>query len=292
MDGALQNILLAVGGLLIGLSAGFFAARQRAAARSVAKETASETKQLPVVADNQRFFDEVLAEGTIRPIQLAQLFPGVERVAVEIGAIDPDTEHANHTDMLYVCAIARHVKARRIFEFGTYLGRTTYHLARGEAVERVYTLDLDPKGEHVAQLKLGQAVRAVLDRDLQGHFYRGTPYAERVMQLHEDSRKFDVGPYRQGIDFLFIDAGHSYEMIANDTKLAMQMLKPGGVIVWHDFAPKGQEVVSFGRDLARDKPLFWIEDTSLLVYVDGVDSRMFAAKLPPYARSVLKPGVP
>lgn len=117
------------------------------------------------------FFVDTLTEARIRPLQLAQVFPGIEHQTVEIGAIDPDTSHSNQVDMLYVCAIARHQQAMRIFEFGTYLGRTTYHLALGPAANRVFTLDLDPAGPYPDGLKIGRAVRAVHERDLQGTFY-------------------------------------------------------------------------------------------------------------------------
>ena len=66
------------------------------------------------------------------------------------------------------------------------------------------------------------------------------------------------------------------------------MLKPGGVIVWHDFAPKGRDVVVFARELSRTRPLFWVSDTSLLVYVDGVSPMAFDAPVPVHDRTVIK----
>ena len=63
----------------------------------------------------------------------------------------------------------------------------------------------------------------------------------------------------------------------------------GGVVVWHDFAPKGRDVVLFAREFSRTRPLFWVVDTSLLVYVDGVDSLAYDAPLPVYDRSLIKP---
>ncbi len=239
--------------------------------------------------EERDYFIETLAEGRIRPLQLAQVFPGIEAQAVEIGVIDPETKHPNHVDMLYVCAMARHLRARRIFEFGTYLGRTTYHLALAPGIEQVFTLDLRPAGEYPGDLKIGRAVRAVHDRGLQGHFYQGTDAAQRVVQLHGDSRTFDYGPYAGRMDFVFVDGGHTYDLVANDTQRALTLIRPGGVIVWHDFAPKGRDVARLGREFARDRPLFWISDTSLLVYVDGVDALAHDAPTPIYARSVIKP---
>jgi predicted O-methyltransferase YrrM len=273
-------------------------AAMREASRSLAvcvaalpgRAAGAEAPVPPAVAqalEERELFVDVLHDGRIRPLSLPRLFPGIEQVAVPIGAIDPDTAHPNHVDMLYVCAIARHVRARRIFEFGTYLGRTTYHLALGSDVERVWTLDLDPAADH-SRLKLGRAVRTVHERGLQGHFFRDQPCAAKVTQLHGDSRTFDFSPYRGQADLVFVDGGHTYDLVVNDTQQALAMLRPGGIIVWHDFAPKGRDVVRFAREFAQTRGLFWVDDTSLLVLVDGLDPQRYDAPVPVYDRSVIK----
>jgi predicted O-methyltransferase YrrM len=239
--------------------------------------------------EERDFFVETLSEGRIRVLQLAQLFPGIEAEAVPLGAIDPDTKHPNQVDMLYVCAIARHRRARRIFEFGTYLGRTTYHLALGKHARDVFTLDLDPAADYTGILKIGRAVKAVHERGLQGHFFQGTAAAGKIRQLHGDSRTFDYAPYAGSMDLVFVDGGHTYEMVVNDTDRAMRLMNKGGVVIWHDFAPKGRDVAAFAREFARARPVFWIEDTSLLVYIDGVDATTFDAPAPAWSRTVIKP---
>lgn len=238
--------------------------------------------------EERAFFAETLAEGRIRILQLGQVFPGIEAESVPVGAIDPDTKHPNQVDMLYVCAIAQQRRARRIFEFGTFLGRTTYHLALGKDAHEVFTLDLDPAADHTA-LRIGRAVTAVHERGLQGHFFKGTPAAAKVTQLHGDSRTFDYAPYARSMDLVFVDGGHSYDMVVNDTQHAMRLVTRGGVVIWHDFAPKGRDVAAFAREFARERPLFWIEHTSLLVYIDGVDAMTVKAAVPVWSRTVIKP---
>lgn len=233
-------------------------------------------------------FGKVNSQSRVRELQLAQIFQGIEHQQVETGAIDPDTKHPNHVDMLYVCAIARHIGARRIFEFGTYLGRTTYHLARAGNQPTVFTLDLDPALPKAEDMKLGRAVRSVLEQNLQGHFFRHSSVAGRVVQLHGDSRTFDFSPYHGTIDFVFIDAGHTYEFVANDTAHALKMLRPSGVIVWHDYASKSPGVVSLAQEFSQKRPLFWVASTSLLVFVDGVDAMAHSPAVPKYARALLK----
>lgn len=234
-------------------------------------------------------FIHTLNNSFIRPLQLAEIFPGIEKQSIEIGAIDPDTSHLNHVDMLYVCAIARHIQARTLFEFGTYLGRTTYHLAMGSEVENVFTLDLDPSLTHAKEMKLGRAVKAVHQRGLQGYFFQNQACASRIIQLHGDSRTFDYSSYYKKMDFIFIDGGHTYDLVVNDTHQAFNMLKAGGVVIWHDFAPKSPDVVTFAKHFSISQPLFWIRETSLLVYIDGIHAMDYKAPTSLYARSVLKP---
>jgi len=34
---------------------------------------------------------------------------------------------------------------------------------------------------------------------------------------------------------VFVDAGHTYRYVKSDTEKALKMLRPGGVILWHDY---------------------------------------------------------
>src|SRR5579871_5440585 len=45
-------------------------------------------------------------------------------------------------EMITLCAIARHTRAGRIVEFGTFDGLTTWHLAANCPDARVWTIDL------------------------------------------------------------------------------------------------------------------------------------------------------
>ena len=41
------------------------------------------------------------------------------------------------------------------------------------------------------------------------------------------------------MDLIFIDADHTYNAVVNDSNKAMEMLRPGGVLVWHDYTVVG-----------------------------------------------------
>ena len=83
----------------------------------------------------------------VRRLCLAEMFRDIESLEVPIGAVNELGGHPNKVDLLFVAAIAAHRKAKRIFEFGTYTGRTTYHLARATPESRVWTLNMPPEDD-------------------------------------------------------------------------------------------------------------------------------------------------
>ena len=60
-------------------------------------------------------------------------------------------------------------------------------------------------------------------------------------------QRFDAEP----VDFLFIDGDHSYEGVSRDFALYSSLVRPGGLVAFHDVAPR----VSAGTGV----PQFWNE---------------------------------
>jgi predicted O-methyltransferase YrrM len=212
--------------------------------------------------EQQLRFTFLAEQSNIKDVYLAELFDGIEKVFVPIGAINEETGHANHVDLLYVIAIARYLQCRNVFEFGTYLGRTAYHLTYATEGAVVTTLNLLPEQDTRVAPYLGT-------------YFHGTDREPFIKQILCDSRDFDTTPYRKKMDFIFVDGDHSYEIVKNDTAKAFDMLSPGGVIIWHDYAPKSPEVVTFFREFTQRQALFRIRNTCLLVHLDGIDPMTF-----------------
>ena len=55
------------------------------------------------------------------------------------------------------------------------------------------------------------------------------------------------------LDFLFLDGDHSYEGVKKDFKMYSPLVKKGGIIAFHDIAPKGIP------ELTGGVPKFWQE---------------------------------
>jgi hypothetical protein len=57
----------------------------------------------------------------------------------------------------------------------------------------------------------------------------------RITQLFGDSAQFDFSSYSGSCSLVFVDGSHSYEYVVADTRSAMDLARPGGVILWHDY---------------------------------------------------------
>lgn len=205
--------------------------------------------------------EQLLQEGRFRDLYLSEIWKDIEKLEVSIGCINEASQHTNHINLLYVVAVAKHLRAKQIFEFGTWLGKTTYHLAGATDETHVVTLDLPPdqaaSGAH------------------QGHFFKTSDRSSRITALELDARDFDASGYEGAMDFVFIDGDHSYEGVKSDTENALRMLKPGGTVIWDDCDGKNPDVLRYLRDFSRERAVFLIRNTCLAAYREGVDALTF-----------------
>ncbi len=191
------------------------------------------------------------------------VWPGLGASAVTVRPFLGRFCNVKRYELLVLCAVAQHTRARRLFEFGTFDGLTTWHLAANtEPESRVWTLDLPP--DHPARAYAGHD-RTVgkIHGVAVGSRFADTPEADRIHQLYGDSLDFDPEPYRNTVDFCFIDASHEYEHVRRDTANALTMVRPGGTIFWHDYSRWWPGVQKCLDDLSRELRVFRVFDTAL-----------------------------
>jgi predicted O-methyltransferase YrrM len=71
-----------------------------------------------------------------------------------------------------------------------------------------------------------------------GWRYRAAGYTKRVRQILVDSTKWDSSPFADGFfDSILIDGGHATDVVISDTRKSLRLLRPGGLLLWHDFCP-------------------------------------------------------
>lgn len=199
----------------------------------------------------------------------------------------------------------RQHQPRRHLEFGTWQGFGTC-LCLEASPATVWTLNL-PQGETKADgswaysERLAEGDRAPAWSEKQifgsketgpivyhrtdadgfiGRLYRERGLGSRVCQIYADSREWDPSAYPTDFfDSALIDGGHDALTLINDTRKALAVLRPGGLILWHDFCPvpeirtrfeSVQGVTSGISSLLPElhtamQDLFWIDPSWILV---------------------------
>ncbi|MCA9265145.1 MAG: class I SAM-dependent methyltransferase [Planctomycetales bacterium] len=163
-------------------------------------------------------------------------------------------------------------RSLRMFEFGTCTGRTTYAWAVNspeDAAITTLTLREDDRGDYqpAAGDKAQDTKHALQESRFQSFYYSDSAVEYKVEQLFGDSKQLDITPWRESCDLIFIDGSHAYSYVVNDTDKALQMVRPGGLVLWHDY--RGKQVPGVYRainDLAQRLPLRRIPGTSLVMY--------------------------
>jgi hypothetical protein len=120
-----------------------------------------------------------------------------------------------------------------------------------------------------------------------GRVYLDAGWGKRVCQIYADSREWDTRAYPDGFfDTAFIDGSHVANVVENDTRKAIQLVRGGGLVIWHDFCPLDEvtracsstrDVVGYvQRDIGVLRPhftkLFWVDPSWLLFGVRAIST--------------------
>lgn len=171
------------------------------------------------------------------------------------------------TEAWILAALAK--GTRRAFEFGTCTGKTAHLWALNQGSEgAVITLTLSPDqlGEyHGEPGDSAESEACARDESRFTRFlYSGTPEAVRITQLYGDSKRFDESPYVGACDLVFVDGSHAHSYVVSDSAKALRMVRPGGLVLWHDYSPECPGVFQALNALAARQPLRHILGTTLV----------------------------
>jgi len=170
-------------------------------------------------------------------------------------------------ELMVLIAAMRIVNVRRVFEFGTYLGNTTLHLALNSSAE-IWTMDAPTEVLEARGLADTYKLRDSVLKEYVGMHFAATRIGGPVQEIWADSLTWIAPEYWRGaFDLMFIDGDHSAEAVAADTANAFHMLSPNGAIFWHDYGnSKSKGNTEFLDDCSGTMNCFHIEDTMLLGY--------------------------
>lgn len=166
-------------------------------------------------------------------------------------------------------------QARRLFEFGTCTGKTTYLWAVNSPPDaHITTLTLAPESAgnitRTGEDDAGAVAIAASESVCTDFLYNGTEAERKVTQLFGDSMAFDETPYLDSCDLVFVDGAHSIPYVRSDTAKALRMVRPGGVVLWHDYYPGTQDhgwgPNRYLDEIAPQLPVVHLEGTAIAAY--------------------------
>jgi len=113
--------------------------------------------------------------------------------------------------------IIKNKNPKRYFEFGTGCGVSVQIVKTVYPECECFSIDKDDFRTHRDghSKQLGEIPEA--------HFWKGNTYTKRFPKSLFES-----------FDIVLVDAGHWIADCANDTGRAMDLVKPGGLLMWHD----------------------------------------------------------
>jgi predicted O-methyltransferase YrrM len=169
--------------------------------------------------------------------------------------------------------------SHRLFEFGTCTGKTAYLWGRNSPDDaRITTITLAPEqrsGYQKAATDQDRDVAFALSESAYSAFlYTGTDVECKIEQLFGDSKTLDITPWEGTCDLVFVDGSHAYSYVVSDSERALRLVRPGGLVLWHDYAgPRHSPGVYRAlNELAAHLPLVRIQGTALAAYRRPPDS--------------------
>lgn len=192
----------------------------------------------------RRLIDVVCAHYGYAPGRLRGRLPvvpvaGVVDEATPVQLRTPEAVDGNVTtlELLVLARLVAARRPRRLFEIGTFDGRTTLNLAANAGTgSHTWTLDLPPAAVDATALPLAPHDRAYVEKPVAGARFAGSDVADRITQLWGDSARVETPDLDGTMDFVFVDGAHSREYVLSDAAFARRLLGPrGGVVAFHDY---------------------------------------------------------
>ena len=201
----------------------------------------------------------------IPTVSFFEVFPEASEETVLIENLDMKLGNVSIQEAYYIAAMVKILQPKRVFEFGTFDGRTTLQMALNSPHAKIYTLDLPMDNiESILNILPEPDEKCVLRRPQVKCFHNHST-SDMIIQLVGDSRTFDFSPFIGRIDFVFVDGAHSMSFVKSDTENALKMVSQNGIIVWHDYARGCPGVYNVLNKLNQSLNLSHILETTLVV---------------------------
>lgn len=197
---------------------------------------------------------------------LIEVWPGIAEVRP---AASLDISHwweLPYGERAVLDAIVRFAQPAVCYEFGTFSGSTTVLIANAAPPGSVvHTIDVPDELIDGGYLDYG-----ITPAMIGGHL-RERPETGAEIRFHRQLiADFDFKPLKGAVQFIFVDASHDYEDVQADSRRALEMLSPDGIIVWDDYGAEMHPGVTRALDeLSHEVSLVRVASTRLVVHASG-----------------------
>ena len=217
----------------------------------------------------------------IRPKKILSIVENNESSIVDFKLTLPSTEIGSISvfEATMLVSLLKVINAKTVFEFGTYLGYTS-RLFLNNSYAKVFTIDFgldyvskNTKDSDILINDIANDNYLSINQMNKGAYYLSDlndKNKNRIELIFSDSTKYNFENLYNKIDFIFIDGGHTKEIINSDTKNAFRMLSDNGIIVWHDFNSKiHSDVSEYLSVKSKEIKIYHIENTMLAFYINN-----------------------
>lgn len=185
-------------------------------------------------------FEKETVDPNAKPAPTVPAIPASEVISdeteVRLSRIADVQGNITPTELMIITAFVKQRQPMTCFEIGTFDGRTTENMAANQPADgHCYTLDLPSDGADSAALPLASGDKTYINKPVSGARISDQARTGKITQLYGDSGVFDFSPYHGQIDLMFVDGSHSYDYVLSDSEAAWKMVRPGGLILWHDY---------------------------------------------------------
>lgn len=186
--------------------------------------------------------------------------PQIAQAALDVRPIrGPFSKYLNAVETSVLVALLNSVRPRVMMEFGCNRGTTAKRVLDNVPSIECY-IGIDVPFGHKPTLHCQDS--EVLPSP--GYYAANDP---RFFLLQREQGSLLLSPVElELIDAAFIDGDHSRAAVLRDTGTASELMRPGGIIIWHDYGNTGVEVTEV-LDALHDagRPLVHVAGT-LLAY--------------------------
>ena len=189
-----------------------------------------------------------------------ELFPNIQSVSIQTKLSKGHAFNVSAEELQIISAIVVYSKPQAIFEFGTFDGRTSYHMGLNAPSDcSIITNDIQ-KGSFQFDNSLYNETITI------GGCFLNSDISNRFISITGDSKKIDVSQYFGKVDIVFVDGDHSFEGVLSDSDLAFKLIKKNGLILWHDYNFVDGVTRALNELNLKNYNITQIKNTTLAIY--------------------------